>query len=112
SNHIIVLQGNDSMADPILAIARDAKKTGNQCGVYRIDCGGNGKFYIGSSTEIPRRLRAHRTGLGGGYHPNAKLQAAWNKYGEIAFSYSVICFCDAAQALVYEQQMIAELDAV
>lgn len=100
------------MADPILAVSKATKKAGNKCGVYRIDCTGNGKFYIGSSTEIPRRLRAHRHALRGGYHANVKFQAAWNKYGEDAFKYSIVRLCDEAESLEHEQQLIDDLQAV
>lgn len=100
------------MADPILAIAKEARKASNSCGVYRIDCLVDKKFYIGSSANIPRRLRAHRSALRNGRHANVKMQAAWNKYGEPAFAYSIVSLCAKSTVLAVEQKTITKLHAV
>lgn len=34
------------------------------------------------------------------------MQAAWNKYGEEAFTFSVLVRCPAEQVLIYEQRML------
>ena len=61
----------------------------NFSGIYRITNSVNGKFYIGSAVRIAYRWATHRFELRHGRHPNPKLHAAWKKYGEAAFQFSV-----------------------
>ena len=50
----------------------------------------NHNYYIGSSRNIENRWRKHHTQLKHGYHPNPKLQAAWNKYGDGSLTLEII----------------------
>ena len=50
----------------------------------------NGKYYIGSSSNVPQRLKTHRCKLRGNRHENEYLQAAWNKHGEDAFVFELV----------------------
>jgi group I intron endonuclease len=51
----------------------------------------NNKRYVGQSISTPnRRWQNHRWKLRKGDHYNTNLQAAWNKYGEEAFSFRVL----------------------
>jgi group I intron endonuclease len=50
----------------------------------------NGKVYVGSSSNVPRRKSHHISKLKVGKHHNAHLQAAWNKYGQANFDFIVI----------------------
>ena len=59
-------------------------------GIYKIINVVNNKFYVGSAEVFARRKRLHWWGLRRGDHANAKLQAAWNKYGESAFTFVVV----------------------
>lgn len=59
-------------------------------GIYKIENKVNGKVYIGSSNSIKRRWQKHKALLRHGKHQNSHLQAAWDKYGEDNFSFSVI----------------------
>lgn len=61
-------------------------------GIYKIENqqDGKGSAYIGNSMNIEKRWHSHRSMLRGGKHKNAHLQAAWNKYGEDAFAFSVL----------------------
>lgn len=55
-------------------------------GIYRIHNKNNGKCYVGSSKNIPKRwAKYHRATLLQNKHYNAHLQNAWNKHGEGAF---------------------------
>ncbi len=72
-------------------------------GVYMIYCWGNGKAYIGSSSNMSRRLANHRHYLRSGKHGNAHLQRAWDRYGEDSFSMGVLHVCSAAEKLIAEQ---------
>lgn len=50
----------------------------------------NGKFYVGSSTQRYVRWRTHKKKLRSNTHHCPHLQAAWNKYGEANFEFSVV----------------------
>lgn len=59
-------------------------------GIYKILNTVNGKFYIGSAVNLQRRKTRHFSELRNGKHNNKHLQAAWNKYGEPAFTFAVV----------------------
>lgn len=59
-------------------------------GIYKITNLVNGKFYIGSSSNLKKRFYEHRRELNLGIHTNKHLQSAWNKYGEENFKFEVI----------------------
>ncbi len=59
-------------------------------GIYRIRNTVNGKFYIGSATNLYQRRHVHFHELRNQIHFNPKLQAAFNKHGEQAFAFEVI----------------------
>jgi group I intron endonuclease len=61
-----------------------------QAWVYRITNTVNGKVYIGSTVDIDRRFRDHRSSLRANRHSNKHLQAAWWKYGEDSFRFDVV----------------------
>jgi GIY-YIG catalytic domain len=71
-------------------------------GVYRIT--GPDRVYIGSSDDIPRRWKSHRSQLRGSRHHNYRLQAAWNEYGEAAFAFIVIEEVSAPTDLIAAEQ--------
>jgi len=76
------------------------------CGLYTIKNKINGKVYYGSSSNIPKRWRYHRSDLRRGKHGNPRLQNAWNKYGEDAFAFSVFAYCAKENLLDYEQILL------
>jgi group I intron endonuclease len=78
-------------------------------GIYKITNTVNGKFYIGSSQDIERRWRDHRSALNHNKHHTAHLQSAWNKYGEESFSFAIIFRCQPDELLDYEQAYFSEL---
>ena len=59
-------------------------------GVYKITCTANKKIYIGSATNLRKRKNEHFNGLRQNIHHNPKMQRAWNKYGEQAFTFEVL----------------------
>lgn len=63
-------------------------------GVYVIVCNGNGKIYIGGSTDIKKRIMCHTSSLNRIKHGNVWLQSAWNIYGKEHFSFNVIEYCE------------------
>ena len=58
--------------------------------IYWIKNRKNGKFYVGSTTQRYVRWRTHKKKLRAGTHHCKHLQAAWNKYGEATFEFSVV----------------------
>lgn len=59
-------------------------------GIYCITCTSTGKLYIGSAVNLRKRRKDHLNGLRRNVHRNPKMQNAWNKYGEAAFTFEVI----------------------
>ena len=76
------------------------------CGIYSIYNSITDKCYIGSSTDIARRLSKHRCSLGRGSHQNTLLQNSWNKHGEENFTVKVLLYCAQEDLLFYEQRAI------
>lgn len=78
-------------------------------GIYKIESP-SGNFYIGSSTDVARRVRTHKTDLRLGRHINSALQNAANKHGVDALVFSEIaCVLSRAHLRDVEQQFIDEL---
>lgn len=80
-------------------------------GIYKITCIVNKKFYIGSSNDIQRRWQEHKSYLRSGSHQNNHLQRAWNKYGEKAFTFSVIEYVSETVLFDIEQSYLDRLKA-
>ena len=62
-------------------------------GIYQIRNKNNGKVYIGqvyATKGANRRWLEHRAALRKGNHYNPHLQSAWNKYGEVNFSFEIL----------------------
>lgn len=68
--------------------------------LYKITNVTNGKFYVGSTGDTRERFRQHRNKLRRGVHHCAHLQAAWNKYGEDCFKFTVLEHIASMEALV------------
>lgn len=77
-------------------------------GIYMI-LGPNNGEYIGSAVNINKRWVQHRSDLNLGIHKNKHLQSAWYKYGEFAFTFTVLEYCDRSVLLEREQ---VHLDAL
>ena len=59
-------------------------------GVYKITNNITGDFYIGSSKDIEKRWRAHRSPSVHKQHPNSKLYKAMASYGLDNFTFEII----------------------
>jgi group I intron endonuclease len=77
-----------------------------ESGVYCILNKTNGKRYVGSSVHIRKRWIAHIRELRAGTHYNPYLQASWNKHGEQAFRFVVLCRCLPEDCIEFEQEHI------
>lgn len=58
-----------------------------KCGIYQIRNKLNGRIYIGSAVDMPKRHYQHWHKLNRNKHHNAYLQADWNKSGSDAFEF-------------------------
>ena len=63
-------------------------------GIYAIKNEFNNKLYIGQSISIQTRCKEHCQVLKQGKSKNLHLQAAWNKYGPLVFSFLLIELCE------------------
>ena len=72
-------------------------------GIYKITNTVNGKFYIGSSTNLGNRFSVHKTTLKNNYHDNQYLQNSYNKYGGENFTIEVVEFCEKNEVVEREQ---------
>lgn len=78
----------------------------SRAGIYRIVNTINGKQYIGSTVDVPRRLREHARALRRNAHHSDHLQRAWDKYGESAFVFEPLWSVEPVEeCLLYEEQL-------
>lgn len=81
--------------------------------IYEIRHTATGMLYVGSTNDYKRRFAEHRYSLRRGNHYNRHLQSAWKKYGEDAFSFSVLeCLSDELELMKREQYWIDATTAV
>lgn len=80
-------------------------------GIYKIINSANGKYYVGSSVNVERRMKRHRFYLRGNYHDNSYLQNAWNKYGEDKFDFVLleIVSCGSRKELLEVEQKYLDI---
>lgn len=72
-------------------------------GIYQIQNIVNNKAYIGSTRNLNRRKADHFNKLSHNKHSNKHLQNAFNKYGQDAFVFEIIEYCDPDQLIIREQ---------
>lgn len=72
-------------------------------GIYEIRNQKNAKCYIGSSINPRKRWQKHLWALRHGRHCNPHLQAAFGRYGEVAFSFAILESAKSEQLLEREQ---------
>jgi group I intron endonuclease len=80
------------------------------CGVYKITNIINGKFYIGSSSNIQKRWTQHKANLNAKEHDNIHLQNAWNLYGSRNFKFEIIEECQPEAQFEREQYYLNTLN--
>jgi group I intron endonuclease len=78
----------------------------DKSGIYMIECSQDHKRYVGSTYNFTHRKNGHFNALRRGDHCNAHLQCAYNKYGESAFAFRILFYCDKKDLLVVEQMAI------
>lgn len=73
-------------------------------GYYRLTHRPTGKFYVGSSGDLDRRMWRHRTELSSGTHPNRNLQDVYTNWDD--FEISITYTTTLEEARHEEQQLI------
>ena len=69
-------------------------------GIYSITNVVTGDMYIGQTIQdFEKRWKSHISALNRGNHDNEYLQRSWNKYGEDAFKFKAIYYCDELDIL-------------
>lgn len=82
----------------------------HKSGIYKITNTKNGKFYIGSTSDLDRRIKRHRYDLRLNQHHSQHLQRAWNKYGGENFKFEILEYCSVDNILATEQKYLDELN--
>lgn len=81
---------------------------GSYPGVYQIDLGFN-RIYIGSTSDLSRRLKQHNIALRAGKHANPLIQKDFDNGGGALFSFTVVkIHQDASDALESESRVIRQ----
>lgn len=75
--------------------------------IYQIRNTVSGGIYFGRSVNAEDRMRHHYNELRRGVHSNKRLQNAWNKYGESAFTFNIV-WEEAASVLCELEGFILE----
>lgn len=81
-------------------------------GIYCIKNKINGKVYIGSSNNIERRFKRHKTELNTKKHSNKYLEKAYNKYGEENFEFIILELCNEEELIQKEIFFISKYDSL
>lgn len=81
----------------------------HKSGIYMFFNMESGKRYVGSSVDIYNRAHEHLHNLRNNKSHNKHWQSSWNKYGEDAFIFSVLEYCDESIRFEREQYYINTL---
>lgn len=82
------------------------EKVNKFSGIYYIKNLTSNKYYIGSSSNIRKRLRTHLSNLKFNKHQNTNLQEDFNKIGQNSFECSPIIYCETKDLLMYEEKFM------
>lgn len=81
-------------------------------GIYCIKNKINGKVYIGSSNNIERRFKRHKTELNTNSHSNKYLEKAYKKYGKDNFEFIILELCTQEELIQREIFFINKYDSL
>ena len=83
----------------------DMKQFEKRPGIYEIQNTKNNKRYIGQSTNVRQRIKAHTQALNNNTHRNQHLQNSWNK-DKKHFKITVLTYCEEKELDTLEQHYI------
>ena len=81
-------------------------------GIYSIGRIGTDDLYIGSSNDIPKRLKRHFSQLRNNKHHSKYLQRVYNKYGEESLEIKIIEYCNVDILIEREQYYLDTLQPI
>ena len=82
-------------------------------GVYQIHNKINNKNYVGSTSNLDRRIKNHKQHLAKGCHNNRKLQKDYDTHGLDAFEFIILEKCVEEELLTaYEKYNMYMTDAI
>ena len=81
-------------------------------GIYSIKNIVNGKVYIGSSNNIQKRFRKHKTELNTKTHSNKYLERAYEKYGKDNFEFIILEECSLQELIEKEISYIKKYNSL
>ncbi|MFN8588858.1 MAG: GIY-YIG nuclease family protein [Candidatus Eisenbacteria bacterium] len=79
-----------STHDDRKAKKREYLETPRTVGLFRVCHRESGRWYIGSSADVPAMLNRQRFQLDMGSHPNPNLQRDWRRFGAEAFVFETL----------------------
>lgn len=80
-------------------------------GIYKIESKQTSQVYVGSSLNVNKRIRNHKSLLQRGKHENKRLQMHWNLYGADDLEFSVIEYVDESLLPVRESYFIGKYNS-
>ncbi len=75
-------------------------------GIYEVHNKINDKKYVGSAKNFKTRWYVHLCDLRHNKSHSIYLQRAWNKYGEGAFEFNILFYCDVENLILFEQRAL------
>lgn len=81
-------------------------------GIYLIKCTPLGmlpRYYVGQSSDLMRRRRAHFSLLKTGKHFNRKMQNSYDKHGRSCFEFEIVELCSIDQLDTSEAWWLSEI---
>ena len=73
--------------------------------IYAIKCEKNGRVYVGRSTKVDLRWKAHINALRSNTHVIRLMQEDFNKYGESNFSFEILDEVDFKDRKIEKEYM-------
>lgn len=73
-----------------------------QSGIYKLGFIGESRFYVGSSSNLEKRFRSHKSALQQRHGENRKVQNLYDKLGKDSVYFEVIEFCEESDLLERE----------
>jgi group I intron endonuclease len=94
--------------DSISDLAHGKRKRVSKFCTYIIKCVTSGKNYYGSTSNFKKRVTQHKYLLLRDRHHSAHLQKAWNKYGEVAFEFSILKVFECPEIMLLAEKSLLE----
>src|SRR5208337_1135346 len=91
---------------PGVELAEQTSFAPASCGIYGIFNSIDNAFYVGSSTNIRRRLKNHLSKLRKNKHRNRDLQTRWNTTNESDWCFTLFELCTPEERFIREQHFI------